>query len=279
MAIPILRDWKKYFLDDRNEGLGSSYERVMLNRKLEEVRVRYAIRSALEAPVFGFTGLSGINSLWLARQGTEMHLIETDPERSRLITQIWNEVHLPVKCIHQPTYETLPFDDQSIDFAWNFSAMWFLNDMDAFLQELMRVVTKAIMICVPNRSGLGYLSQKYVSGVDLREALREEYIIPRNIVRSMTNSGWHLNEHNYIDCPPWPDIGMAKEDFLKLFGLGFLVPRSPSEVPFYSILDLYSEKDPLFEQKMLRYSWFENTIPRIIKFFWAHHKYFIFTPV
>jgi hypothetical protein len=36
-ALPILDTWKDYFLVDRNEGLGSSYERIMLNRMLSEL--------------------------------------------------------------------------------------------------------------------------------------------------------------------------------------------------------------------------------------------------
>ena len=35
MAIHILQIWGKYFFQDKDEGLGSSYERVILNKKLE----------------------------------------------------------------------------------------------------------------------------------------------------------------------------------------------------------------------------------------------------
>lgn len=72
---------------------------------------------------------------------------------------------------------------------------------------------------------------------------------------------------------------MAKEDFLKLFGLGFFLSQDSATVPFYSILDFYSGRNPQFEQKMLQHFWFENTVPRLIKYFWAHHKYFVFEPV
>ena len=279
MAIPILKMWRRYFDEDRNEGLGSSYERIALNLKLDELRQAYGIRSALEAPTFGFTGLSGINSIWLAKNNVDVSLLDNDSERLRLVKQVWNELNLSADFRYQERFEQLPFEDKSIDFAWNFSAMWFLEDMDTFLQELTRVISKVIMICVPNRSGFGYLSQKYLSSVELKSLLQEEYIIPKNIINAMQELGWRLQERNYIDCPPWPDIGMAKEDFLKIFKLGFLVSQEQSEVPFYSIMDFYSGKDLEFDRKMKSYMWFEEIAPKCIKFFWAHHKFLIFVPV
>jgi hypothetical protein len=278
MAIPILKIWQNYFLKDRNEGLGSSYERVVLNVKLDEIRKRFHIHSALEVPVFGFTGLSGINSMWLAKNSVSVHLIDNDQKRLQWIEGVWNEVNLPADFRYQPTFDRLPFPDKAIDFAWNFSAMWFLDDMDAFLKELTRVVSKVIMICVPNRSGFGYLIQKYISNTDIRKRLREEFIIPQNIVKSLKPWGWKLIERNYIDCPPWPDIGMAKEDFLNIFGLGFLAPKNKSGVPFYSIMDFYTHKDREFAQKMLKYAWLENSAPKFLKYVWAHHRFLIFTP-
>jgi len=51
MAIPILKNWKNYF-DDENEGLGSSYERVVLNRKLQTICKHFAVKNVLEIPSF-----------------------------------------------------------------------------------------------------------------------------------------------------------------------------------------------------------------------------------
>ena len=278
MAIPILKIWPNYFFKDRNEGLGSSYERAVLNLKLDEIRKRYSIKSALEVPIFGFTGLSGINSMWLAKNNVSVHLIDNDQTRLQMIKGVWNEVNLSADFRYQPKFEQLPFLDNSFDFAWNFSAMWFLDDMEIFLKELIRVTSKLIMICVPNQSGLGYLIQRYISGVDMDKFVREKYINPQNIIKSLSILGWKLIERNYIDCPPWPDIGMAKEDFFKKFGLGFLAQKSKSDVPFYSVMDFYSNKDNNFTNKMLRYALLENFAPNFFKYFWAHHRYLIFVP-
>ena len=61
--------WKKYF-NNRNEGLGTTYERFILHRYFESIKNRYSIQSVIEVPSFGMTGISDINSMWWALKDT-----------------------------------------------------------------------------------------------------------------------------------------------------------------------------------------------------------------
>ncbi|NLF11867.1 MAG: hypothetical protein GX597_08765, partial [Anaerolineaceae bacterium] len=65
--------WQRY-LTDYNEGLGLVYERLVLNDFLLALRRQYAIETVLEAPLFGMAGVSGINSVALARAGARVTL-------------------------------------------------------------------------------------------------------------------------------------------------------------------------------------------------------------
>lgn len=280
MAIPILRMWRSYFEESPHEGLGSSYERVVLNLKLESLRQRYHISTCLEAPVFGFTGLTGINSLGLAKQGVRVTLVDDDRERLRLIGNSWSQAGQGFTGLCQKDFYPLPLKDRSFDFSWNFSALWFVADLPPFLKELTRVTEKAILICVPNTRGMGYLSQKYFSGAELREFLNEQNIIPRRIIECMASLGWKLVEADFIDVPPWPDIGMTKEEFLKRLGLAFLVRnRQDTNSPPLTIMNYYTGTDPDFVAKMLRHYWFERKVPNFVKVIWAHHHYLLFEPM
>jgi hypothetical protein len=280
VAIAILKSWKAYFDVSRDEGLGSSYERVVLNRKLDAIRRQYLVKTVLEAPAFGFTGLSGINSMGLARKGVAVSLLDHDHGRVERIQKVWAEARLPLNAGVVDRYCHLPFKSRAFDMSWNFSAIWFVRELGRFLAELVRVTSKAIVICVPNRSGLGYLSEKYISGAEPRHLLHEAHIVPKNIVRSMRQHGWELVEHTYIDAPPWPDIGMKKEDFLQIFKLGCLVRREDTLAPSrpLTIMNHYTGVDPTFERDMLKYYWWERIAPRPIKFFWAHHRMLRFEP-
>lgn len=275
MAIPILNNWEQYFAN-KDEGLGSSYERIILNKKLELICNHFNITSVLEAPSFGFTGLSGINSMGLAKDGKKITLLENDKSRIRLIEEVWKELNLTLSIEYSKGYKVLPYADDEFDLSWNFSALWFVEDLSKFLKELTRVTTKAIFLCVPNRSGLGYISQKIMGAKELKNYLTEDNILPQNVKREMERNDWILIDNNYIDCPPWPDIGMSKEKFLKIFGLDWLV-KSDDHVPI-SIIDHYKGEDPDFTKKMMAHYWLEKIAPKFIKFFWAHHKYFLFIP-
>lgn len=277
MAIPILKFWKKYYTDP-DEGLGSSYERIILHNKLMEVANRYKVKKVLEAPSFGFTGMSGINSLGLAVEGLEIDLVDHDEERIELIEEEWSKSNQKINTTFLESYDTLPFTDGQFDMSWNFSALWFVDNIQHFLEELTRITDKIIVLAVPNRSGIGYLSQKYSGKDDLKRYLKEENIIPATFKPIMASLGWKLVEHNYIDCPPWPDIGMAKEDFLRKFHLGFLVKERVEEVEKepLTVLDYWRGNDDNFSSKMLKYYWLEKYAPSCFKSVWAHHKYFVF---
>ena len=275
MAIPILKNWKRYFTDT-DEGLGSSYERIVLNNKLESICKHFNISKVLEVPSFGFTGLSGINSMGLAKDGKKITLVDNDEERIKLVEKTWKEMELPLKIEYSEEFNSLPFADDSFDLSWNFSALWFVDDLSGFLKELTRVTSQVILLCVPNRSGMGYISQKILGFKELKKHLKEENILPKNIKREMKNNDWMLIDSKYIDCPPWPDIGMPKEKFLKIFRLSWLINKKEHKP--LTIMDYYSGKDPNFPEKMLSHFWFEKKAPKLLKTFWAHHRYFLFIP-
>jgi hypothetical protein len=243
-----------------------------------KIMTKYRINSLLEAPSFGFTGLSGINSMGFAKAGIDVTIVDHDAERLELIKSVWDESGLALNSQCVENYRLLDFPDRSFDLSWNFSALWFTEDLLQFLSELDRVTSKIIVLAVPNRSGIGYLSQKYFGGEDLDKYLKESNIMPKNFQPIMHSLGWKQVEWDFFDCPPWPDIGMAKEDFLKKIKLGFLVKEKKIEETGkpLTILDYWQDKDIEFSAKMMKYYWLEKYAPSLFKTFWAHHKFYVY---
>jgi len=275
MAIPILHTWPRYF-DDPDEGLGSSYERIIINDLLAKICRSFPISTVLEAPAFGFTGLSGINSLALAQAGKSVTLLDHDASRTEKIADLWRSLSLDLDAQTVASYDVLPFEDNQFDLSWNFSALWFTGDVEKFLAQLTRITRRVILLCVPNRSGLGYVSQAIMGRAELKSALNEEHIKAQTFIPIMEKQGWKCIKWDFIDCPPWPDIGMPKEKFLSLFGLQWLLPtRKPTPI---SIMDYYRGEDPEFPDAMRTRAWLERMAPSLFKRFWAHHRYYLFIP-
>src|SRR5512146_3304315 len=115
--------WKKY-LTDYNEGLGLVYERFVLNDFLLKLKGRYAFQTVLEAPLYGMAGVSGINSVALARARSEVTLVDDNAERLAGVQRIWGELNLPARFVLADDWGRLPFPDRSFDFVWNWAALW-----------------------------------------------------------------------------------------------------------------------------------------------------------
>lgn len=280
MAIPIINNWQNYY-PIAHEGMGSSYERIILNRLLMLLYEAGEYESALEAPCFGFTGISGINLVALAQRGCKVMLEDHDPLRAALIRKSWQQLDLPLQIRLNPGYTKLDYADKSVDFGFNFSALWFVQNLPEFIAEFCRVINKAILISVPNRHGIGFKGQLKGYSPELYPDLHPGHIAPKTIVWLMQREGWNLVKEGYIDCPPWPDIGMSKEDFIaQKFGKTSKrddQEQKQVENPL-SILPYYQGKDPGFERRMMRLFPFELLAPRFFKRIWAHHYYMLFHP-
>ncbi len=274
MAVPIIKNWKNYF-ENPDEGLGSSYERVVTNILLQKLVKHFDIKTVLEAPSFGFTGVSGINSMDLAKNGCNVTVLDNDKKRIDLIKNVWKKCELQADIVYSENFASLDFSDNSFDMSWNFASLWHVKDLESFFSELSRITSKVIAIFVPNVKGVGYKFLKYTGGSELNKIITEENIFPKNIIEGMSKNGWRLWMDGYIDCPPWPDIGMPKEKFLKMFGIS--VKEKENKNPL-TILDYYCGDDDEFYDKMLKYAFLEDFFPDFLKRIWSHHKWMFFIP-
>jgi len=275
MAIPIINDWEKFF-SNPYEGLGSSYERIILNDLLFQTVNNYNVHKVLESPSFGFTGISGINLLNLAELGLDITLEDNDLHRLNLIENLWNKLGYQVDLVYNPEFTKLDYPDKSFDMSFSFSALWFVSDLANFLKELSRVTAQVIFISVPNRDGIGFKLQMKDYSPEKYPFLHPEYLDPATIKFLMKQNKWQLQDENYIDCPPWPDIGMKKELFFNRLLKKQEIQENNTEP--VTILTYYQDEDSEFAEKMFKYSFVERTAPKQFKKYWAHHYYLLFTP-
>jgi ubiquinone/menaquinone biosynthesis C-methylase UbiE len=137
-------------------------------------------------------------------------------ERINLVGQEWHQLSLDIKMIYvqdQNKYAKLPFVDNAFDIARNFEALWFIADLIDFLRKLTRVSSKLVIICVLNSSNIFYMLQ--MVSQKSSDTIYTDNINPSKISGIMEKLDRQVEEHVYLDIPPWPDIGMKKEELLK----------------------------------------------------------------
>ncbi|NOX87883.1 MAG: class I SAM-dependent methyltransferase [Calditrichaeota bacterium] len=276
--FPIIDTWAEYF-ENPDEGLGTTYERFLLHDFFQRLKEEYKIESVLEAPSFGMTGVSGINSLWWGGEKIQTVVVDNVVERLKLSKKVWERLNLKAGFLALNKFDKLPFKDQSFDLCWNFAGLWFVNDLDCFLTEFARIARKVIFISIPNRFGLGYQIRLRLPG-SAKPDLNFANLKEKRIIKKLDASDWKLKEKGYFDIPPWPDFPLKKEVLFDRLKLSFLIKRFGNKKNDsgrgMSILDYFSGERPKLKEEVLKFGFLEKA-PFPIRQLWAHHRYLIFT--
>ncbi len=271
-------NWERY-MTDYNEGLGVVYERFVLNDYLDRLVDRYQIRSALEAPIFGMAGVSGINSVPLARRGCAVALVDTDPARLAGVERLWHRLGLKASFHLCPQGTPLPFPDDSYDLAWCWAALWYLPDAAALLKELARVSRRLVFVAMPNRWQVGYLLRKYFLDKSFFHTVDEDWARIGRIKAVLQSTGCRLLEEGVLDVPPWPDTVMPAAELLRRLGIRSqaLQDRFTGQGWQWSTMAYYLGQQPDLRDRVMRYAWLERVpLPWQVKALWAHHRYVLY---
>ncbi|MEA3476232.1 MAG: class I SAM-dependent methyltransferase [Candidatus Cloacimonadota bacterium] len=193
---------------DLDEGIGTVYERVVIDKYFRHIQQKYNIETVLETPADGVTGIPGINSLQFARNGAKVFL--TNPSKKMLINaqKVWKKNDLaPLVEFHQSEVDELPFKDNSFDLVWNYCMFERFNHPEVLLEEMKRVSQKYVMVMTQNFHNFGtlvhWLFHKY-----------HNLYWDHGHTKLMTFSGIKDNlkkvnlkilEKGTIDTPPWMD--------------------------------------------------------------------------
>ena len=136
---------------DMDEGIGTVYERILIDEYLRKLQLKLDIKSVLESPADGVTGVPGVMSLEFARNGATVAL--TNPVQSMLdgAREVWKrgEFIERVKFVNCEVDST-PMADNSFDLVWNYCMFERFADPSALVSEMRRVSGRYVMIMTQN---------------------------------------------------------------------------------------------------------------------------------
>jgi hypothetical protein len=269
--------WKKY-LTDYDEGLGVVYERIVLNAFLLRLKEQFGIQSVLEAPLYGMAGVSGINSVVLGQSGCEVTLLDDNAERIAGVRRIWSELGLDAYASlrQHSDFSQLPFAERSFDLVWAWAALWYVRDVDALLDEMVRVSRRLVFLAMPNRMQIGYILRRFLLEPDFFKTVDDSWAnIPR-VTRALRKRGMRIVRQGVLDVPPWPDTVMPAARVLRKLGIRSerMTRRFEGNGWRWSTMDYYPGRRPELKAMMERYMFLEKLrLPWQAKTIWAHHRY------
>jgi hypothetical protein len=272
--------WRRY-LTDYNEGLGLVYERFVLNDFLDQLAQRHALRSVLEAPLYGMAGVSGINDVVFARRGIPVTLVDDTPERLHGVARIWREdLQLPVNLVRIPAdgWHNLPFPDRTFDLTWQWAGLWYINNPAGLLRELVRSSRNLVFVAMPNNLQVGYWMRKYVIDRDFFRRHDERWTDMARIRTVLEDAGVEIIEQGVLDTPPWPDTVMPANEVLQRLGIRSrkLEAQFTGDGWQWSTMAHYLGQEPDLYDRVIRYAWLDHApLPWQVKSVWAHHRYLI----
>ena len=260
-------------------GLGTTYERWALNRVLSRLQSQFEIKSVLEGPGDGMTGIDGINSLILARGGAHVDVILQDQARVDLARR----VYAAYGCEDNVTFHISPVlklfpPHAPFDLVWNFNVMPLLQTPGIILKEMIQASGRFVLTLVPNRANYSFWLHRLHHRIT-----REEWdhgspalMAAKPWRRMLQEQGLVIRETILVDVPWWPDIvdlGQLVRDVIP--PLARWAPKtSPKDRYKWEIDDLpYFDPERYAEvhRRMERLAFIERSRWRWLRTRFAHH--------
>jgi len=244
-------------------GIGVVYEQFMLNRLLCRIAKENGVASALEFPLRGMAGLTGINSIGLADMGVRVTLADKE-EHIATAKAAWQKAKRKANLVEIETGK-LPFGNSEFDLSYNFAALWHLGNPEAVIGEMCRVSRNVVLVCMPNPLNPVFQARRFAGMLPAGHAWADN----RRIARGLEDNGFTVVEKGLLDIPPWPDTVVPIKKLVP-FGKG------KKGAWRWSMLDYYSGKSPGLKEKAERFAFIEDSsLPRFVKALWAHHAYVV----
>lgn len=193
---------------DLDEGIGTVYERVVIDDYFRQLQAERGIRTVLESPADGVTGVAGINSLEFPRNGGTVWLANPSQQMLDNARRVWKQQGLIDRAhfTHCEVDDT-PFDDDAFDLVWNYCMFERFRDPAPLVAEMKRISRRYVLIMTQNVYNLGTLFHKvYHAMCDLEwDHGYGRQMTLGAIRRAMLDQGLHIEEEGSIDIPPWMD--------------------------------------------------------------------------
>jgi SAM-dependent methyltransferase len=275
-------------VDNFDEGLGTVYERLVMNDIFDRLMRTYSIKNVLEVPMYGMTGLHGINSVQFVKNGCNLTIVDNDAQRLEEAERLWGllGVRDRVNLVCVEDFSRLPFEDNSFDLAWNFAALWHLKDAPPLVEEMVRVSSSLILISVQNKTQPGYYLRKYLIDRDVFSKVWVKWLKLGETKRVFEGKGVKIEEQGVFDVPPFPDIAMPIGKLLEKLKLRKKANRevqnsdeNPAKKRWkWDVMGYYMGDDPELRDRIGKYMLIEHSrIPSPVKGLWAHHRYVLGT--
>jgi hypothetical protein len=191
--------------DKEVEGFGVSYDRHVMYFHQQILVRELELQNILEMPSFGAKAAPSLYSLGFAKAGCEVTITDIDEQ----MAEHWRELGLQSRlAVREFTnYSKTDFAENEFDLVWNFVTFTGLPNKDWYVQEMVRVSRRYVMLISCNNIQLGYPLHRLIHFLFQFPWNHGDthYNYIGNVRKLMLRNGLKIHECGTIDSPPWPD--------------------------------------------------------------------------
>jgi hypothetical protein len=192
-----------------DRGLGTAYERYCFYQLLEAWAERFEVKSLLEGPLDGMAGVPGVHGVGLARRGVEVTSAVTTEEQAKVARGIYETAAPggPWKVVVASPSDLASLPQADMVVAYHVCEL--VEDWRAYLKVAASRARKVLVVtvCNPDNWGVSIIRMttrlRGIRGMKPPEAWRTEVLAPE-----LWKHG-RVREHEYFDCPWWPDLQVS----------------------------------------------------------------------
>lgn len=252
---------KQLLIAAQDEGIGSIYERVMLQDLLPSILSKTDAKSILEFP-------ATITKGWDNHVLLDSHDV-TVADLDGSLKKKW-----PFE--KKPRFEKVSKDSQRFDLVWNFALF---HQHQKLFPAIDMFSKKYILLFTPNIFNWGApihwgFHLVTLTGCNHPENGPVNLMTANGLANYVEDKGYTVLETGYFDLPPWPDFAFSKKELGKHFPFSLLwgeKEKNSAELKNKSDSDF----DPVATNKVVQKSayWERKGVPCWVESIVAHHQY------
>jgi SAM-dependent methyltransferase len=193
---------------DLDEGIGTAYERVVIDDYLRQLQVDYGIQTVLENPADGVTGVPGLMSLEFARNGGEVWLANPSQRMLDGALAVWRREGLLERGhFSRCEVDATQFEDDSFDLVWNYCMFERFRNPAPLVSEMKRVSRRYVMLMTQNVFNFGTVFHKIYHAMEHQpwDHGHDGQMTMSAIRRALREQDLQIVHEGTVDVPPWLD--------------------------------------------------------------------------
>jgi hypothetical protein len=200
---------------EHDRGLGTAYERWCFYQRVEAWAVEYDVESALEGPIDGMAGVSGVHLAGLARRGLRVTSTLPNEAKARLARGVYARAGasdangsggVDVRVVTDPMRAAeLP----SADMVIAYHSLPLVDDWRAYLRVVAKLARKVLVVTVCNPDNWGVAAIRFAGRLRGRRDLEAPETWRTEVLAPELWTLGRVRDHVYFDAPWWPDLQVA----------------------------------------------------------------------